>query len=143
MTKAPALQQMWHSPLIPAGKKRDLVKRLLEGSIQPLTLSFLRLLVDKRREDVLEAVRHALRLLSDRERKIVRAEALFAVPPTQQEEEELQRSLEQRTGEHVVLSVTVQPAILGGVVVRMEDTLIDGSVRGTLERLRDELMQEA
>ena len=44
---------------------------------------------------------------------------------------------------HIQLSTHIDPEILGGVVVRMQDTIIDGSVRGTLERLREQLLQEA
>ena len=81
--------------------------------------------------------------LTDVARHLVRADATFAVQPTPDETAGLIRGLEQRTGETVSLTVQVDPAILGGVVVRMHDTIIDGSVRGTLERLREQLLQEA
>jgi F-type H+-transporting ATPase subunit delta len=142
MRLTPALRQMWDSPLLPAGRKRDLIGRVLGESVDGLTLSFLRLLVDKRREDILEIVRREIRQLADAARRLVRAEATFAVPPTPDEQAGLIRSLEQRTGEHVDLTVHVDPSILGGVVVRLHDTVIDGSVRGTLERLREQLLQE-
>jgi F-type H+-transporting ATPase subunit delta len=133
---------MWDSPLLPAGRKRDLIGQVLGESVDGLTLSFLRLLVDKRREDILEIVRREIRQLADAARRLVRAEAIFAVPPTTDEQANLIRSLEQRTGEQVNLTVNIDPAILGGVVVRLHDTVIDGSVRGTLERLREQLLQE-
>lgn len=138
-----AFRQMWESPLIPAGRKRELLADLLKSSIDILTLSFLRLLVDKRREEILETVDFELRQQADSARHLVRAEATFAVEPTTQEKTSLKDSLEKRTGEHVLLTVEVDPAILGGVVVKMQDTIIDGSVRGTLERLREQLLQEA
>jgi len=138
-----ALRDMWESPLIPAGHKRDIITKVLGDSVHPLTLAFLRLLVDKRREEVLDPVQFELRLLTDRARHLMRAEAVFAIAPTAEERDALRRSLEQRTGEHVDLSVQVDPDILGGVIVRLHDTIIDGSVRGTLERLRDQLLQEA
>lgn len=143
MTAAPALRRTWDSPLMPAGRKRAAVSKVLGASLHPLTLSFLRLLIDKRREAVLDTVMMEMRMLADRSRHLLRAEAIFSIAPTPAEQTSLQHSLEQRTGEHVLLSVKVDPAILGGVVVRMQDTIIDGSVRGTLERLRDRLLQEA
>jgi F-type H+-transporting ATPase subunit delta len=143
MHETPALRQLWESPLVPAGRKRDVVSRILGESLHPLTLSFLRLLVDKRREEVLESVQLELRLLADRARHLLRAEATFAIDPTPQERDALQRSLQDRTGENIQLTVHVDPEILGGVIVRMQDTIIDGSVRGTLERLREQLLQEA
>lgn len=143
MRLSPALQRMWDSPLVPAGRKRALVGEVLGSAVDPLTLSFLRLLVDKRREEVLAPVRNEVRQLADAARHLVRAEAIFAISPTPDEQADLARSLEQRTQSHVELTVHVDPAILGGVVVRMQDTIIDGSVRGTLERLREQLLQEA
>ena len=143
MKQTPALDRMWTSKVVPTGKKRDLISTLLGAFIDPLTLSFLRLLVDKRREDILSLVRLEVQQLSDRSRRLVRAEATFALEPTPEEREKLVQSLEQRTGEHVDLTVEVDPSILGGVVIRMHDTIIDGSVRGTLERLREQLLQEA
>jgi F-type H+-transporting ATPase subunit delta len=143
MDTTPALDEMWSSRVVPAGKKRDLVGKLFAASVDTLSLSFLRLLVDKRREDILSLVRLEVQQLSDASRHLVRAEAIFAIEPTAAERTDLAKSLEQRTGEHVDLTVSVDPTILGGVVVRMHDTIIDGSVRGTLERLREQLLQEA
>jgi F-type H+-transporting ATPase subunit delta len=143
MRATPALREMWESPKIPSGRKRDIVVKTLGGSMDVLTLSFLRLLIDKRREDILDEVDFELRQQADAARHLVRAEVTFAVAPTAQEQQNLQKSLEQRTGENVEMSVRVDPAILGGVVVKMQDTIYDGSVRGSLERLREQLLQDA
>lgn len=142
LQKTPKFHQMWYSPMIPAGKKRGLLDNVLGKSLDPLTISFLRLLIDKRREEILEGVDRELRAQADASRHIVRAEATFAVEPTQAELSELTASLEQRTNEKVELTYNVNADILGGVIVKLQDTIIDGSVRGKLERLRDALMQE-
>lgn len=143
MDATPAFEEMWSSKVVPTGKKREVISMLVGKSVDPLTLSFLRLLVDKRREDILSLVRMEVQQLSDASRRLVRAEATFAVAPTDAERARLVESLQKRTGEHVDLTVNVDPGILGGVVVRMHDTIIDGSVRGTLESLREQLLQEA
>ena len=143
MRQMPALTDLWHSPLIPASRKRDVITKTLGNSIDKLTLSFLHLLIDKRREDVLPSVELEIRDLADTARHLVRAEATFAVAPTPDEQTALIHSLEQRTGMHVQLATRIDPEILGGVVVRMQDNIIDGSVRGTLERLREQLLLEA
>jgi len=143
MQATPAFQQMWDSPLVPAGRKRDLITRILDTVVNPLTLAFLRLLVDKRREALLSTVQFEMRQLADTSRHLVRAEAIFATPPTAAEQADLVKSLEKRTGDHVDLTISVDAAILGGIIVRMQDTILDGSVRGTLERMREQLLQEA
>lgn len=142
MRQMPALQDAWLSPLIPARHKHVIIAKTLGADVDPLTLSFLDMLIDKRREDVLEGIEIEIRQLADESRHLMRAEATFAVAPTATEQADLVRSLEQRTGWHVTMTTHVDPNILGGVIVRMQDTIIDGSVRGTLERLREQLLQE-
>jgi len=141
--QTPALGDMWYSPLVPAGRKRDILDKILGRSFDDLTLSFLRLLIDKRREHVLTEVEREMQDLTDVSRNVVRAEAIFAVEPTAEEKTALTESLQHRTGGHVDLTVRIDPAILGGIVVRMQDTIIDGSVRGTFERLREQMLNEA
>lgn len=143
MRLSPALRKAWDSPLIPGGRKRAIISDILGKEVDPLSLSFVRLLIDKRREEILDGVLFEMRRLSDVAERRLRAEATFAVQPSADEQTALARSLEHRTGDHVELTVHVDPAILGGVVVRMHDTIIDGSVRGTIERLREQLLQEA
>ncbi len=140
---APAFQQFWLSPLIPSGRKREIAAKLLQNSVCPLTLAFVRLLADKRREAVLTEIPAELRLLADQDKGILRAEATFAVAPTPQEENDIRESLQKRTGKNVTLHVHVDPDILGGVLVRFNDNVLDGSVRGTLERLREHMLQDA
>ena len=143
MSQTPTLRQYWESPLVPSGRKREQVLAILTDSLDPATLAFLRLLIDKRREDLLDAIDFELRQQVDASRHLVRAEATFALEPTEAEKSELVHSLEKRTGENVLLSVHIDSSIIGGVVVRLQDTIIDGSVRGTLERVREQLLQEA
>ncbi len=137
------LSELWESRVMPAGKKRDILTKIFEGNVDVLTLSFLRLLIDKRREEILPGVLHEMRELVDGANRLVRAEATFAVEPTKEEMDALILSLEKRTGEKVQLSKHVDASILGGVIVRMHDTIIDGSVRGTLDKLREQLLSEA
>ena len=143
MVQTPPFRQAWESPLLPGARKGELIESLLGKSLDPVTLSFLRLLIDKRREEILDGVREEYHRMADVSRNLVRAEATFAVQPTPTEVDSLRRSLAQRTGANVELAVEVDPAILGGVIVRMSDTILDGSVRGTLESLRERLLQEA
>jgi len=145
------LHDTWLSPLMPASLKRRVINQAFteQGSdakpgeaISPLTLSFLDLLIDKGREEVLTDVARELRYLADIARHQIRVMAVFAVEPTEAERIALTRSLEARTNSHVQLTYHVDAGILGGVIVHLQDTLIDGSVRGTLERLREQMLAE-
>ncbi len=133
---------MWSSPLIPSGRKRSIIGKLFDGKVNATTLAFLRLLVDKRREDTLAEIPAELGQLIDIAANRMRAVATFAVEPTSEEVAGIVASLKQRTGKDVTISVKVDKAILGGVVVRMDDIVLDGSIRGSLEKIREHMLVE-
>jgi F-type H+-transporting ATPase subunit delta len=147
-----AIMQLWsanaqfaatlQSPLAPNDSKHALVDSLFKTSADPVTLAFLHLLVDKNREEVLPLVQEEFARLADDASGTVRAHAEVALPIDDSEKAAIQAALQKRTGKNVSLSVSVNPAILGGVLVRLNDTVIDGSVRGTLENLREKMLME-
>jgi len=139
--QTPTLARILESPLVPGDRKHALIDQLFSTEVDPLTRSFLHLLVDKGREEILESVEREFRRQADAEQGLVRAQATVAAPLDDAQRAALIASLQQRTGaRQIELSVQVDPAILGGVVVRLHDTVIDGSVRGALERLREQLL---
>lgn len=138
----PALSQSLESPLVPDDKKHAVIDQIFGEDTEPLTRSFLHLLVTKRREDILRTVEEEFQVLSDRARGLIRAEATVAAPLSESDRAALADGLRTRTGKQIELDVKVDPVILGGVVVRMQDTVIDGSVRGALERLREQMLLE-
>ena len=73
---------------------------------------------------------------------IVRAEVTSAAPLSPQKQQALADSLSKVTGKKVELSVSVDPALLGGVVARIGSTVYDGSVKTQLERMRQELVEQ-
>jgi len=83
------------------------------------------------------------RRLDDQRQGITRATATSATSLTPDEVTELTERLEKTAGGRVALDTEVDPSLLGGLVVRIGDRLIDGSVRGRLERLRNQLASGA
>ena len=139
---SPKIPEALESPLVPAERKIEVIDKILVRELDGLTAEFLRLLVHKRREEILLAVDEEYRLHLDEARGLVRAQALVAVPIDESQRAGLVSGLAQRTGKQIELSVDVDPGIIGGVVVRLGDTVIDGSVRGSLERLREQMLTE-
>jgi len=138
----PRLAQTMESPLIPAEKKIELVTKLFGSSVSETTLGFLKLLVIKRRENILPVVQHEYAGIVDAAQGVIRAKATVAAPLSEKQKGEIIEGLKKRTGKEIVMEVHVDPVIIGGVVVRMGDTIIDGSVRGSLERLREKMLQD-
>jgi F-type H+-transporting ATPase subunit delta len=79
----------------------------------------------------------------DRERGVVQAVAKTALPLTDDETAALQEKVAGMTGRTVNLKVEVDESLIGGITVRVGDTLYDASVRGRLERLRERLVAGA
>lgn len=140
LTETPALRALLHQPLVTDERKKQALKNGFRDRISPATLAFLELLVDKRRADLLPQIQaeFARRLLDYQ--NIARATATSAVPLTAEQAAALERSLEARTGKDIQLETAVDPTLLGGVLIRIGDTVLDGTVRGNLERLREQLL---
>jgi F-type H+-transporting ATPase subunit delta len=138
----PTLSRTMESPLVPPQRKRALIDETLGRDLHVLTRTFLYLLIDKRRADALSGVRAIFAQLADEARGILRAVATVATPLAEADRQALAASLGERTGKSVVLEVEVDRAVLGGVTVRMQDTVLDGSLRGGFERLREQMLRE-
>lgn len=129
------------SPAVPREQKRGLLDGLLPDAA-PYVRNFLHILVERDRLEQVPEIAEAFRELVDRERGITVAEVTTAVPL----DAESQRVVAQRLGaflrrdpSRLRVRARVDPGILGGVLARVGDTLIDDSVRGRLQRLRQKL----
>jgi F-type H+-transporting ATPase subunit delta len=136
------LESVLANPAIPAEQRVAAATRVfasLSGPVRNLVL----LLVRRGRIEQLPRVAAEFRRLDDRRQGLTHATATSAAPLDDNEIRAITARLEQMTGDRIVLETAVDPDILGGVVVRVGDRLIDGSVRGRLERLRNQLASGA
>jgi F-type H+-transporting ATPase subunit delta len=131
------------NPARPLRERTDLVDKLLAHRIPEPVLKLVGLLVERGKVDRLAHVAAEYRRLLNRRRGVVEALATAAAPLTATETEALSRKVAQMTGRTVDLKVEVDEALIGGLTVRVGDTLYDASVRGRLERLRERLVAGA
>ena len=127
------------NPAVPIADREKVVRDVLGPRVSAKTVNLLLLLVRRGRADLLGAVAAEFRRLYDRREGISHATVTSAAPLDDAEVRALNERLKGMTGGRVEVAYEVDPAILGGVVVRIGDRLIDGSVRGRLERLRNRL----
>ena len=131
------------NPARPLRERIDLVDKVLAEVVPATVHRLVGLLVERGRIDRLGAVAAEYRRLLNRERGVVEAVATAAAPLTGDETEALQRKVAQMTGRTVDLRIEIDEALIGGLTVRVGDTLYDASVRGRLERLRSRLVAGA
>lgn len=137
---SPALWDAMISPIIPRAKKEQILVDLFGERVHEITLNYLKLLVDKRREEALKETEAEYVGLANEARGIVDAEVTSAVALDEEQEKKLIAKLTAMTGKRIVLSKRVDRGLVAGVLVRIGDTVIDGSVRGQLAALREELL---
>ena len=130
------------NPALPLDERLTAANRVFAGLSQPVRNIVLLLVRRGRIEQLPRVVAEFIRL-DDRRQGITHATATSAAPLTDIETRALTARLEQMTGGRVALTTDVDESLLGGLVVRVGDRLIDGSVRGRLERLRNQLASGA
>jgi F-type H+-transporting ATPase subunit delta len=137
------LSEFLANPVFAQPDKKAVVESVLTKiRVSPLTANFLKLLVDKRRIGILSDIEDCYRELMDNALKKIRVTVKTAFPLTGELSDRLQTGLEGLTGREVEMNVLEDPALLGGIVVRVGDTLYDGSIRTQLNNIRNLLGEE-
>ncbi|MBE3586829.1 MULTISPECIES: F0F1 ATP synthase subunit delta [Desulfofundulus] len=134
-------QKVLYHPRITAQEKKDVLKNIFSGKVSPITENFLFLLVDRQREAFLSDIVDYYISLANRARNIVKAEVTSAIELTREEKKKLGEVLNRITRKKVQTVYSVDPALIGGVVVRIGDRVIDGSLRTRLASMREHLRQ--
>jgi F-type H+-transporting ATPase subunit delta len=122
---------------LPAARRTQVVEDLLSGTAHPLTVSLVSLLVSNNRIREMGAIVDEVLALSASRTNHRIAEVRSAVPLDDDQRRRLAEALKASTGMDVEVVVIVDPSVVGGVVTRIGDTVIDGTVRSRLTQLRE------
>jgi F-type H+-transporting ATPase subunit delta len=140
---SPDLRNALENPLVSHPAKKAVMSELADQiGAAPTTRNALLLLIDRRRTRALPYIARTLRELADRRKGVVRAEVTTAAPLSDDFYARLQAQLEKMTGQHVVIDRQTDPSLIGGVVTRIGDRILDGSLRTRLLSLQGALMPE-
>jgi len=136
-----ALRTVFLDPANAADDRRKLVDALCSRlDCAELVRNTLRLMSDRRRMGHVPEVVDAYALLAEEIEGKVRAEVTTAVELDDAYYERIRESLARATGQNVVIVRKTDPSLLGGVVTRVGDTIVDGSLRHRIDELGDELL---
>jgi F-type H+-transporting ATPase subunit delta len=135
------LRQALENPVFKPSEKRAVLQGLLPRVTPTADVQrFLLPLLERRRISAVPNIARAYREMADLHTGRVRAHVTSAQPLGPAEVERVRQSLERRTGKKVILEATVDPALIGGLIARVGDLVLDGSVRTQLGSLRDKLL---
>lgn len=133
------LAEFLANPLADSQAQANALRELFSGKVAVLTLNFLRLMAVRGRASIIGAVLgNFLDQVAERE-GIISAEVRSAVALSEEQCQRLRERLAHRSGRTVRLDVQVDPSLRGGAIVRVGDTVFDGSVNTYLERLQARL----
>jgi F-type H+-transporting ATPase subunit delta len=127
------------SPAVPLVQRQGVVSQLLERRVRPGALRLVNLLVSRGRVAILPRVAEDFVRQLNAHRGVVMATVTSAVPLTADETAAIRSRVEAMAGAAVELRTEVDPGLLGGITIQVRDRLLDASIRGRLERLRDQL----
>ncbi|MCX7643043.1 MAG: ATP synthase F1 subunit delta [Armatimonadetes bacterium] len=141
LNRSPLLVKFLAQPLIPFGEKARQVRQWFENRISPITLNFLLSVIKHKRIEHFDHIARIFTELVREHRNETVAEITTAVPLTEEERALTVQRLQEVTGKKVLLSEKVDPSILGGMRIVVGDKLLDLSLKGHLERIRERLRQ--
>ena len=134
------LRRVWESPTVLPQQKRAVLDAIAAkiGAAKPIR-NFMAVIIDHRRIGMLHDIVRVFETQLDAELGFEEMQVSSARPLSEQEQRDVEARVERITGKKVRASYASNPALLGGVVVRVGDTIYDGSVRGRLEKMRQDL----
>jgi F-type H+-transporting ATPase subunit delta len=134
------LAVFFFSPYFSTKEKQEALARMLDGA-DPILLNFLNLLIENHRMPVIFRIRQEYERLWDEENKTLPVEITSAIELDPATAESLGKKIGERAGRKVTLAARVDPDILGGIIIRVGNSILDASIRNRLEQLRRQVAQ--
>lgn len=135
------LDNVLKSPLVAKSEKVQLIETLFNNKINNNLKNFLKILVEKGRISSLKSIELTFKQLLNEKNNVIEGTVISAIPLTDEKVKELEKTLSKKYNKNVTLENEVDKSILGGVLVRLGNTQIDGSVKTRLNNIKDQLSQ--
>jgi F-type H+-transporting ATPase subunit delta len=132
------LQVFFFSPYFSTTEKQDGLDRAVSDA-DPILVNFLKLLIENHRTPAIFRVRRELDRLWREENKLLPVQVTSAVALDQATVSQIGDRIAQQTGQKIDLSASVEPDIIGGIIVRVGNSILDASIRNRLEQLRKQV----
>lgn len=128
------------NPLYPLDVREKVMAGIIgSAGIDKIAANFLNLLVEKKRAEILPEIAEAFQAMVDEEKNISHGSVTSAVELSDELQGKVQAALEKLTGKKVELSTSVDPSLIGGIVAKVGDLVLDGSIKTQLAGLKDSI----
>jgi F-type H+-transporting ATPase subunit delta len=134
------LAYLLREPKVPAQRKEKVLREALSSRVLPISLNLALLVVQRGLVDLMPNIAAEFQQMVLDYKNQATAEVTTALPMDEQQQALVKQALEKRTGKTILLSTRVNPEILGGVVARVGDQVIDGSIQQRLQVLKRQLL---
>lgn len=134
------LRRVWESPAVDPERKRAVLDAIAGkiGAVKPIR-NFMAVIIDHRRLGMLDDIVRIFESELDAQLGFAEVQVSSARVLSHDEQREIENRVRNMTGKQIRATYVSKPDLLGGIVVRVGDTIYDGSVRGQLEKMRQEL----
>ncbi|MEB3102518.1 F0F1 ATP synthase subunit delta [Ferviditalea candida] len=129
-------------PQIDTKIKKEKMSNIFSGKITEQVFSLLLLLLDRRRENILSAMVQEFVKMANEARNIAEATFVSAVPLNSEELNEVGAQFGEKIKKTLRVANVVDPSIIGGLIVRIDDRLYDGSVKNKLSKFKHKLYRQ-
>lgn len=129
------------SPVISTEAKQHAFSASFKKRLQGITFRFVTLLISKNREMLLMQIVEEFGDLLDQHRGIVRGDVYSVAPLSEEQVKNLVAQLNRMTGKNVLITRHLDESLLGGIVIKLQDKVIDASLRNKLEKIRQTLIE--
>ena len=129
------------SPLISCEDKKTVMQNIFENQLSDSMNNFLKIVIDKDRMSVIEKIKESYKSLLNDKNNVLEGTAITAVALSEEEIKDLEKNLSKKYNKNVTLTNVVDEAILGGVLVKLGNEEIDGTVRTRLSNIKKQLSQ--
>ena len=140
MREDQTLRTFLESPKLAASQKIDILEKALGRKVPRLFLRYIETVIQKRRQMLIPEIAAEYQTLLDEAENRLHANVTVAREPGEPERDALARQLSRLFGKRVVPHISTNPAILGGLIVKVGDTVMDGSVRKRLSVLKQRML---
>ena len=140
ITRERELEQAIANPLYDVGGRKKVLQAVIDKvNISKVMSSFLLLLFDKGRFGFLNDINEFYKKLADELKGVVRASLVSATELSSETVEKIRTTLSKKTGKDIILEVEQDPSLIGGIVSRIGDLVLDGSIKTQLLNMRESL----